>query len=321
MKKNGKSNHIRRNIVLGILLAVVCIGAAELAACRYFEPELYERIVAPARYAAAVTVDAGRTALNALADAGQAALNAAGQFCRDTASAISRMAARAGEQAAAFWAELTAPKPSLSKAKPPSASSEPAPATPPPITELLEADGRQILTGGIVDVTYFRQSSPEWADQPYGTDTIGPYGCGPTVMAIAVASLTDTKTNPAVMAQWAAANGHWASRAGSYHSIILAAARSFGITAEPFTNWDAEGVLRALRSGKMLVALVGPGHFTTGGHFLLLRGATADGKVLVADPNSVENSLTLWDPQLIIDELSPSRDYGAPLWALWTPEL
>ena len=98
MKKNGKSNHIRRNIVLGILLAVVCIGAAELAACRYFEPELYERIVAPARYAAAVTVDAGRTALNALADAGQAALNAAGQFCRDTASAISRMAARAGEQ-------------------------------------------------------------------------------------------------------------------------------------------------------------------------------------------------------------------------------
>ena len=48
MKKNGKSNHIKRNIVLGILLAVVCIGAAELAACRYFEPELYERIVAPA---------------------------------------------------------------------------------------------------------------------------------------------------------------------------------------------------------------------------------------------------------------------------------
>ena len=61
MKKNGKSNHIRRNIVLGALLAIVCIGAAELAACRYFEPELYERIVAPARYAAAVTVDAGRT--------------------------------------------------------------------------------------------------------------------------------------------------------------------------------------------------------------------------------------------------------------------
>ena len=32
----------------------------------------------------------------------------------------------------------------------------------------------------------------------------GGYGCGPTAMAMAVASLTDIETDPATMAQWAA---------------------------------------------------------------------------------------------------------------------
>ena len=45
-----------------------------------------------------------------------------------------------------------------------------------------------------------------------------------------------------------------------------------------------------------------------------LRGVTLDGRVLVADPNSRERSLAAWDPELILSELSPSRNNGAPLW-------
>jgi hypothetical protein len=61
---------------------------------------------------------------------------------------------------------------------------------------------------------------------------------------------------------------------------------------------------------------MGPGHFTQRGHFILLRGTTLSGEVLVADPNSRERSLTAWDPQLILDELSSHTSDGAPLWAL-----
>lgn len=305
---------MKRDIVLAALLALLCVGAAELTFCRYFEPELYERIVAPARYAATVA-----------ADTGQAGLNAAGRFLQNMGTAISDFAVRTGRQAAAFWEDLTAPKmlPVLpTDTEPPVASAVPTvPPTPPPVTELLEVDGRQILTGGIVDVTYFCQSSDEWKDLPYGTDTIGPYGCGPTVMAIAVASLTDTDTDPAVMAAWAVEHGYWARRSGSYHSIVLGTARSFGLLAEPLTSRGADDMLDALSQGKMLVALMGPGHFTTGGHFILLRGRTLSGEVLVADPNSLENSLTLWDPQIILDELASSRANGGPLWVLWTSNL
>ena len=49
-------------------------------------------------------------------------------------------------------------------------------------------------------------------------------------------------------------------------------------------------------------------------HFIVLRGVTLTGEVLVADPNSRDRSLALWDAQLILDELSSSRIDGAPLW-------
>lgn len=311
MKRNRFVVRRKRNIVLVILLAVLCIGAAELAACSHFAPETYERIVAPVRHAAAVVVDTGR-----------AGLDAAGRFCRNTADAAGRLLTQAGEQAAAFWADLTTPKeppPTPTPAADESPSPSPPAPTTPPLTEMLDVDGRQILTGGSVDVTYFYQAGEEWAEKPYGTDTIGPYGCGPTVMAMAVASMTDTDTDPEAMAAWAVEHGYWARRSGSYHSIVIGTARAFGMEAEAFRSRDPDDVRSALWDGKMLVALVGPGHFTKGGHFILIRGATLGGDVLVADPNSPERSLMLWDPQMILDELSSARDSGAPLWVLSPP--
>lgn len=310
MRRTFVIRHTKRNIVLASLLALLCIGAAELTACRYFEPEIYERIVSPVRYAAGVVVDTGK-----------AGLNAAAQFCRDTADSLSQFASDTAAQAAAFWEELTAPKDVPSRYRPPSrddpdVSAEP---TEPPITELRREGNRELLTGGVVDIVYYCQSAPEWADQPYGTDTIGPYGCGPTVMAMAVASLTDIPADPVSMAAWAVDNGHWARKGGSRHSIIQGAAAAFGIEAAPFSSREAVDLTAALRQGKLLVALVGPGHFTDGGHFILLRGVTDDRQVLVADPNSPERSLMLWEPQLILDELSSARDNGAPLWVLSPP--
>lgn len=309
MNRANGSGHMGRKLVLAVLLAVLCIGAAELAACRHFAPETYERIVAPVRQAAA-----------AVADAGRAGLDAVGRFCLNTADLAGQAIQSATQQAADFWEELTAPPPSPPEPELTLPPEESLPlATEPPLTEVLEEDGKQLLTGGSVTVTYFCQSDETWAEQPYGTDTIGPYGCGPTAMAMAVASMTDTETDPAQMAAWAVDHGYWARRSGSYHSIVQGIAEDFGLEATAFTGRTPDELRRALHSKDMLVALMGKGHFTTGGHFILIRGMTLSGDVLVADPNSLERSLQTWDPQLILDELSSARDHGAPLWLLSAP--
>jgi hypothetical protein len=47
---------------------------------------------------------------------------------------------------------------------------------------------------------------------------------------------------------------------------------------------------------------MGPGDFTTTGHFIVLTGVNADGSITVNDPNSRENSRTDWDLQTIMSQ-------------------
>ena len=51
--------------------------------------------------------------------------------------------------------------------------------------------GDVTFTDGVTPVVYFNQLDERYASQPYGTDNIGGYGCGPTAMSIVVSSLTD----------------------------------------------------------------------------------------------------------------------------------
>lgn len=270
-----------KTAVLITLLALLCIGGAELVACRFADPALYHRITAP-------VVRQFRGLRASLAS-----LRPAPAPSPTPEAEPPQERQYAGDPA--IWADLSAD---------------------PAVTRLEERDGREILTGGAVEVPYFNQADPAWCEQSYGTDTIGKYGCGPTAMAMAVGALTGEAPTPAALAAWASENGHWASGSGSRLSIVEGAAAAYGLDAQSCTVFEADRLLQELSAGKLGVALVRAGHFTQGGHFILLRGATLDGGVLVADPNSRERSLSVWDPQLILDELSASRSDGAPLWFL-----
>ena len=184
------------------------------------------------------------------------------------------------------------------------------------MTALKKTEEGDVLTGGSWEVVYYEQTDPQWRDMPYGSDTIGKYGCGPTVMAMAVSTLSGYDVDPGEMADWAGKHGYWAKKNGSYLSIVQGTAKAYGLSAVPARELSAEHLIQELSSGKLAVALMGKGHFTDGGHFILLRGVTLGGEVLVADSVSRERSLTVWDPQLMINELSGSRGGGAPLWYL-----
>ena len=71
----------------------------------------------------------------------------------------------------------------------------------------------------------------------------------------------------------------------------------------------------ALSGGKLVVALMSKGHFTTSGHFIDLRGIE-NGKILVADPASYKKSEQAWDLSLIIDEAREGAAAGGPFWII-----
>jgi hypothetical protein len=292
-----------QKIAAVLLLAVLCVGGTELTVCRFVDPVLYETIVAPVRKAAS---SAWATASDLASCTWTAVSGSVSCVWDKTVSAVSRTAGALQKNEAELLENQAVVEPDTER---------PDPADP-TITALEQRESGEILTGGNPEIVYYNQADAAWCDQPYGKDHLGKYGCGPTTLAMAISSLTDQMINPEEMAQWAVNNGYWARHGGSYLSIVNSAAADFGLEVESLPDCDAERLQLELAAGKVAVALMSKGHFTNGGHFILLRGVTLDGSILVADSNSRERSLTEWDPQIILDELSKSRNNGAPLWLL-----
>ena len=171
------------------------------------------------------------------------------------------------------------------------------------------------FTDGQTEVVYFNQLDERYASKPYGTDHIGGYGCGPTAMSIVVSSLTDDIVDPIEMAKWAYDNGYWCSGSGSYHSLIPGAAESWGLPVEGCSASEGQRIVDALSEGKLVVAIMLEGHFTSSGHFIVLRGVK-DGKILVADPASYSRSEQEWDLSIILNEASTRAGAGGPFWII-----
>ena len=177
--------------------------------------------------------------------------------------------------------------------------------------------GTAVLDSRPVDVVYYNQTDPQYANAPYGTDTIGLYGCGPTTMAIVVSTLTGQIVDPVQMAEWAYEHEYWYKGRGSLHTLIPDAAKAWGLSVSGCTADEGDRLQAALSQQKLVVAIMGEGHFTNSGHFIVLRGLDENGKVLVADPASRERSAQAWGLALILEEASEkSGEAGGPFWII-----
>ena len=188
-------------------------------------------------------------------------------------------------------------------------------------SDYLEGIGRSYegitFTDGNTAVVYYNQLDERWANIMYGTSsTIGEAGCGPTSMAMVISTFTGEAHDPVELAQWSAANGHRCEGNGSYHSLIPQSAIAYGLTVEGAGKDDGQKIVDALTSGKLVVAIMAKGHFTTSGHFMVLRGVTSEGKILVADPASYNRSGQEWDLSIILDEARDSAGAGGPFWII-----
>jgi len=112
-------------------------------------------------------------------------------------------------------------------------------------------------------------------------------GCGATSMSMVIRYLTgNTQQTPYTLFKWAYDNGYY-SGDGLGHDCLTKLGSLHGVKG----SWGGGGtngrrIINALQSGKPVIAHMGPGIFTKGGHYIVLRGVTEDGKILVNDPNS-----------------------------------
>lgn len=136
---------------------------------------------------------------------------------------------------------------------------------------------------------YYSMLDPRWRWKLYdinpadGPDYIGTAGCGPTTAAMLAAELTEDRTiTPETMAQFAIDHGDRTMSNGTARSLFAHVGQAYGLKCQETT--DTEVALDCLRDGGLVVCHVGPGRWTTGGHYILWWGCDGT-NVAINDPS------------------------------------
>lgn len=159
------------------------------------------------------------------------------------------------------------------------------------------------------DFPLFLQWDPRWGYAYYGDDSnIAVSGCGPTSLSMALFYLTgDDSLTPDYLAAYSMQNGYYVSGTGTAWALITDVPPMYGVSV---TEPDADEALmkRELDRGNILIASVGPGDFTAGGHLLVIYDYDRNG-FKINDPNCIARSRQSWD----FEALKPQLKH---LWSL-----
>lgn len=203
----------------------------------------------------------------------------------------------------------------------PTPTATPKPTATPRTVADVPADEIVRIPTAMGEMQYFNQHDSHWKYYLWGgTDQITNYGCGPTALAMIANAFGNSSepVTPITMADWAAANGQFAVHGGSNHSIVQTALTAYGFQVNSLQDHlNADTVRAELKSGKILVALMGKGYFTKRGHFILFTAINPDNSIRVADPNSKDNTMKTFSAEFLVSELMKGvSDGGSPLWAV-----
>ena len=134
-----------------------------------------------------------------------------------------------------------------------------------------------------------KQYAEPWGPMPYAGQTYAAAGCGPTSVSDLV------ETTPTEVGNYITSIGGAVSGMGTDWNSITKALKHFGLDAIQYNTSSLYGTsgstaeknwLAAMKSGHIGILLMGPGVFTSGGHFIAIREVNGNNQINVYDPAS-----------------------------------
>lgn len=146
----------------------------------------------------------------------------------------------------------------------------------------------------------YKQYDGKWGGLYYAVDgeksTIKSSGCGPTALANVLAAIVSKYIDPVTLAAWARYHNYKVKNNGTSHSFFAACAKAYGVNVRKVTPTNIYGqpenaihkqMLNELQKGNWLIALMGKGNWTSGGHYITVYGCE-NGMVYINDPASAK---------------------------------
>lgn len=143
-------------------------------------------------------------------------------------------------------------------------------------------------------VPLFIQWDSQWGYLEYAGNYAGLSGCGPVCLSMVAYYLTgDPELTPAYMMKMAEENHYCGNRQGSFWSLFSEGGEKVGLKVQELPLVE-NIIISHLRQGHPIILSMGPGVFTSGGHYIVLAGYE-DGKYIINDPNSYVRSEKRWE--------------------------
>ncbi len=141
------------------------------------------------------------------------------------------------------------------------------------------------------EIPYLTQYDPRWGYCQYGDGLLGWTGCGPTALSMVAMGLTgDGTLTPAYVADLSINEGYCVAGDGTSWKLFSQGAEKLGLTAKELILWEPT-VREELAAGRPVICIMGPGHFTSSGHYIVLVSCDEEG-FQVYDPYRIKNSRT-----------------------------
>lgn len=158
----------------------------------------------------------------------------------------------------------------------------------------------------------YLQTDPRWRALRWpcvgGTMSLGGGGCGPTCAAMLIETLTGRPCPPTETMEWACRSGYVTAGQGTAYGYFRAQLVCFGVDCEQLTetpclnrkSFVRRKVEQLLGEGYYFIALMKPGLWTRGGHYVVVWDA--DERVRILDPASTAEERTNGDPDTFFSQ-------------------
>ena len=155
---------------------------------------------------------------------------------------------------------------------------------------------------GSGEVPLLLQWDERWGYSKYAGEIMGLSGCAPTCLSmVCIYLLDDGQYTPRYIADFAQQEGYCVLGNGSTWTLISEGGKALGLDVIEIPL-DKNRIISNLEAGNPIVCVMGPGDFTSTGHFIVMADYV-DGKIKVNDPNSPTRSNMLWDYDVIKDQV------------------
>ncbi len=153
------------------------------------------------------------------------------------------------------------------------------------------------------EIPFFLQWDERWGYITYGNDFLAVTGCGPTCLSMVYCGLTgDSTYNPYEVAKLSEERGYYVEGSGTSWEMMSSLAGELGLTVHDVI-FDETHIKQELMEGRPIICVMGAGHFTKEGHFIVMYGLDENGDILIHDPNSKINSRQSWNLEDIMSEI------------------